>query len=103
MTKDERSLLLFLETCFVNNGGLVDVRHMNEEDKMLAQTWTAEFFIDFGRLSYADVERLSKYNGHLYTAWVTLSDEAFDLAHQERRARAKRMYEKRNWRKTSEL
>jgi len=39
MDKDERSLLLFLETQATDYGGLVDARHMNDEDMRIVEQW----------------------------------------------------------------
>lgn len=99
MTRDERSLLLFLETRAVDHGGLVDVKHMSSEDMKIAEKWTDEGFLSFGRVCSADIQNsVSKC-----THWVELSGVAFTLAHAERFARAKRMREKRTWEKTAEI
>lgn len=97
MTKDELSLLIFLETCHVDLGGPVDVRRMNADDLSIAKRWTEENFIDFGRLYSGDLEAY-RPKSH----YVILSDKALDLAHAERKARGARMLEKRLWRKASE-
>jgi hypothetical protein len=94
MNRDERSLLLFLETRAVDHGGLVDTVHMNEDDVEIAKRWTKEGFLEYGRVCAADVKSC--------TAWVELSEEAWELAHKERRARADRMWAKRTWRSTAE-
>ena len=99
MSKDERSLLLYLETCAVDHGGLVDSRRMNGDDFKKAREWSEYHFIDFGRVLYADIE--SRGTNH-FTHWVDMSLHAFVLAHRERVARAERMWRKRTWRKTSE-
>jgi len=39
MTKNERSLLLYLETRAVDYGGIVDTRHMNQDDMEIAKEW----------------------------------------------------------------
>jgi hypothetical protein len=102
MTKDERSLLLFLETCAVDQGGLVDIRHMNDDDKMIVEVWMGDGFIDYGRIKFHDIENFSHTNGKQYTHWVNLSDEAFKLAHEERIARSKRLWNSRTWHRTGE-
>ncbi len=90
MSKDERSLLLFLETRQVDYGGRVNLQHMNKEDMDIAQKWNNEGFIGFGRI----VARNINSDG---SSWCKLSEEAFKLAHKERKARAKRMWENRTW------
>lgn len=105
MTKDERSLLLYLESRAVDQGGLVDTRHMNSDDIKIAQKWDEEGFIKYGRVCFKDAQRLSNpgLGGKKNTAWVELSDEAWLVAHAERKERALRMWEKRSWKKTEEL
>ena len=95
MSKDERSLLLFLETRVVDYGGRVNLAHMNEEDMNIAEKWDKEGFIGFGRI----VMRNHNPDG---TNWCRLSEKAWDLAHEERKARAKRMWENRTWLGTKE-
>ncbi len=87
MTKDERSLLLFFETGATDQRGLIHVRHMNTDDFTIAKEWHEEGFVKFGRMKMKDMDRLHTPKSH----WIILSDEAWVLAHQERRARAKRM------------
>lgn len=98
MTKDEKSLLLFLETCAVDRGGRVDTRRMNSTDRNIVDGWTILQFVRFGRICYADLSPDSDTSD-----WVHLSEEAFRLAHEERKARAERMWDKRSWRTTEEF
>jgi hypothetical protein len=95
MTKTELSLLLYLETRAVDYGGRVAQEKMNDEDRNIITKWVKEGFIEFGRiaLKYVNIEG---------SAWVRLSEKAWNLAHIERINRATRMWEKRTWRKTSE-
>ena len=95
MTKDERSLLLFLETRAVDYGGRVNLVHMNKEDMEIAEKWNKEVFIEFGRI----VARNINSDG---SSWCKLSEEAFKLAHKERKARAKRMWQNRTWLSTKD-
>ncbi len=97
MTKEDLSLLLFLETCAVDQGGGVDVRHMNSDDQNIAEQWHDEGFISFGRLPLKDCAVVGNRNR---THYVVLSDEAWAAAHTERKARAARMWEKRSFGKS---
>lgn len=99
MTRDELSLLLYLETCAVDFGGAVDARRMNKEDFDTAAQWAREGFIEFGRICAADIKTTGPQQR---TQWVRLSDAAWTQAHAERRARFARVYAKRNWRTTKE-
>lgn len=96
LTKSELSLLLFFETCAVDYGGLVSVAHMNTDDMATATRWHMERFVEFGRVASEHLRE-----GHA-TAWCKLSPQAWDLAHAERRARAARLWEQRNWQTTAE-
>jgi hypothetical protein len=95
MTKDEKSLLLFLETRAVDYGGRVNLQHMNQDDVKIAEKWNEEGFLEFGRI----VIRNHNSDG---THWVKLTNEAFRVAHKLRRERADRMYQNRTWLSTKE-
>jgi len=95
LNKTERSLLLFFETCAVDHGGLVGAKHMNSEDRAYAKIWNSAGYVRFGRVVSRECSLYSAY-------WCSLSDEAWDDAHAERRARAKRMNEGRTWKTTEE-
>jgi hypothetical protein len=95
MTKDEKSLLLYFEARAVDYGGKVNSVNMNQPDMAIAQRWSESGFVRFGRIVYADVDRTT-------THWCELSDEAWQLAHAERRNRYQRMNERRTWRRTEE-
>jgi len=83
MSRNERSLLLYFETCAVDLGGRVDMRRLNEDDIQIAKCWAENGFVGFGRIVIKD------HNGQ-GTNWVELTDDAWSLAHQERRARQER-------------
>jgi len=95
MSKDERSLLLYLECRSVDYGGRVDALHMNAEDLTIAKKWNEEGFIEFGRIVYRNITNAG-------TQFVKFSEEAWKLAHEERRARFNRMWLKRDWISTKE-
>ena len=97
MDRKERSLLVYLETRCVDYGGSIDPRHVNDQDFALLTLWSMseEGFIKFGRISSKDINQTQ-------THWVELSDEAWKLAHEERRNRARRTAENRYWNKARE-
>ena len=99
MTKDERSLLLYFETQSVDHTGKVDPRRMDIHDTAIAKRWNESGFVRFGRLAS---ECITRGFGNYFNYWCELSEEAWELAHEERRARHKRMYEKRTWYSTQE-
>lgn len=96
MTRVERSLLLFLETCAVDRGGRIASEKMNAEEVAIAKQWNEEGFIHYGRISSGHLNRLA--GNH----WCFLSDEAWQLAAEERKARALRMWDGRQWLKAGE-
>ena len=90
MTRDERNLLLFFETQAVDHGGLVDLKQrrgqvgiMNKEDFDIAKKWNEEGFVKFGRIKFHSIIEA--------THWCELSDEAWGIAHAERKARCTRI------------
>ena len=95
MSKDEKSLILFLETRQVDYGGRVNTQHMNSDDMEIASRWDKKGFIGFGRI----VMRNHNSDG---THWCKLSEEAFQLAHELRRERAGRMWLNKTWLSTKE-
>lgn len=95
MTREELALLLYLETCQVDQSGAVDPRRVNTQDMAIIRRWEDEGFVVFGRVSALDITPSRAY-------WVGLSDEAWAAAHAERRARAARCAERRTWETTHE-
>lgn len=99
-TKDERSLLLFLETRAVDHSGRVSTARMNDEDFEIATRWNEEEYVAFGRIAFEDIIELGTHNTS--THWCHLSPEAWSDVHELRRARAERLWESRTFRSTKE-
>lgn len=95
MSKGERSLLLYFEARAVDHRGSIDIRRMNAFDISLAKKWNDSGFVRFGRIAMHDVVEDKSH-------WCELSEEAWALAHQERKNRAKRMEKQRKWEKAGE-
>ncbi len=89
-TKDERSLLLFLETCAVDGSGAVKTVHMNAEDMAIARRWNEEGYLTFKRIHSSKLQIIKGA-----THWVELSSDAWNDAAALRKARAIRT--KRDW------
>ena len=105
MTKDEKSLLMYLETRMVDYGGSVDSRRMNKDDFEIAEKWNEVGFIKFGRICFKDIAAMREQFGAGvigFTHWCYFSDEAWTAAHEERKARASRKHAGRKWRTTEE-
>lgn len=95
LSKKELRLLLCLETCEVDYGGLVDSACLNKEEFEIMRVWNDQGFVKSGRVS-SDSDTARKY-------WCELSSEAWRLAHNERKARSDRIKSTRKWKKTEEL
>lgn len=96
LTKAEKSLLIYFETCATEYGGKVDMRKISNDEFNLAKTWDEDKFIEFGRIKFEDITIPH------FSYFVFLSDDAWNLAHQERRARFNRINGRRTWNKTTE-
>ena len=96
MTKDEASLLLYLEARMVDNDGTVDPRMMNKTDFDIAERWGRSGFIEFGRLKAREIEYLasklpaSSGRPSPRSHYVRFTPQAWEAAHRERRARSER-------------
>lgn len=88
LDKKERSLLLYLEARAVDAGGVVDMQRMNLEEIEIAQRWKEEGFLtEWRRVPFDAITQRGQ------SQLVELSENAWQLAHEERRARAMRMRE----------
>lgn len=95
LSKDERNLLLYIETCAVDYGGLVHSQRVNEDDREILKRWNESGFVSFSRITFASMQLL---NDKCNTDLVRLSEDAWKLAHEERRARSVRMSSKSPYR-----
>src|SRR5689334_1324943 len=95
LTKSELSLLLYFESRAVDHSGRVDSRNLNDTDRGIASRWNDEGFVGYGRIAS---EHISPSGAH----WCSLSEAAWKLAHEARKARADRMWSKRNYSTTAE-
>ena len=92
MSREERSLLLFVETQAVDHGGALDRSRVNDADMEVLLDWHEDGFVMCGRLPSALAgPGARRGRGRCATHWVHLSDEAWRLAHEERRARHGRL------------
>ena len=96
MTKDENSLLLYLETRAVDHSGAVAPRHMNAEDFEIAERWNQEGFVRFGRIIADDIPRFKS------THWCLLSADAWRAVAKLRKEKAKRTWERKSYMTTAE-
>ena len=96
MTRTEKSLLLFFEARATDNNGSVLAPNMNSEDFDIAKKWNEEGFVKFGRIAS---EHVTAQRG---AYWCNLSEEAWEIAHALRKAKAERCWASRVWITTEE-
>ena len=87
-TRDEKNLLLYFETQAVDYGGTLESMPLNADEFAIVKRWNEAGFVHFGRIAFHDIKR---HNGVARDHWVVLSEEAWTLAHAERRARCERV------------
>lgn len=95
LDKDEKSLLLFLETAVTDRAGIYKPEYVNDADREKMHEWAESGFITKGRVASAHLR-----DG--MTVWVQLSGEAMRIAHEARTERARRMWKNRKWKTTDE-
>ena len=89
-TEEEKSLLMYLETCAVDHDGRVDLRHMNGEDIGVVARWAETgAIVWWKRLRAREIKRLQKCGSHA-TYHVNLGGDAMAAAHRLRSERAQR-------------
>ncbi len=99
VTKEEVSLLLYLETCAVDHGGMVDARRMNAEDFDLVKKMQDDGLLRFGRMLSAAIGEVGR-RFH-FSHWVELLDPGWNQVAQLRRQRADRKMMNKLWRTES--
>lgn len=87
LTKVERSIILYAESCSVDYGGLLEGKRMNDDDLAALRKFHESGLLSFGRVPAKLLGPLSEY-GRNPTHWVTFTDDAWALAHALRRQRA---------------
>ena len=88
LTRNELSLLLYFETQAVDYGGKLEAARISPDEISIAKRWNDEGFVLFGRLPFKTVKTVS---GVTRTHWCVLSNDAWEMAHKERRIRSKRL------------
>jgi hypothetical protein len=86
LTRDEKSALVYAETCLVDYGGLLEGIRMNEHDIAAFNRFQTEGLLTWGRVPGAMLGTFARKVTH----WITFNDGAWILAHRLRRARAGR-------------
>lgn len=96
LTKNDRSFLLYVETCCVDGGGLLVSERMNAEDHASVARLEAGGLMCFGRIPAALLDMRPSSPDPVptrprgVTHYAALTDAGWALAHQLRRERSKR-------------
>lgn len=85
LTKVQRGILLYAETCLVDQGGLLQGVRMNAVDHEALTEFAALGILQYGRIPFKTIETLAHNSAGPYTHWITFTDAAWALAHQLRR------------------
>ncbi|AAL40321.1 hypothetical protein phiE125p48 [Burkholderia phage phiE125] len=89
LTKIERSIILYAESCSVDYCGLLEGMRMNDDDLTALRKFQDAGLLSFGRIPAKLLGPLSDF-GRKPTYWITFTDDAWQLAHALRRQRAAR-------------
>lgn len=84
ISRDQRSILMYAETCAVDYGGLLEGSKMNAADLAALSTLIDGGILTFGRIP----GRLVGTFRRPITHWCELTEAGWALSHQLRRARA---------------
>ena len=97
LTRDEKSILLYAETCLVDRGGLLEGMRMNEADMAALKKFKEAGALDFGRIPFKTISTLiHPHNGGQFTHWVTFHEPAWQAAYALRRLRSQGNSSNRN-------
>lgn len=100
-TREEASTILYLETCAVDHGGMIEPVRMNADDWQIVQQLQDAGLLRFGRLLS---DAIRKFSGpHRYTHWVEFTQAGFTLAATLRQQRAERNMMDKSWRTESRI
>lgn len=92
LTKDQQSILLYCETCLVDQTGRMESIRMNDEDFRTLAAFQDDGVLDYGRIKMREIKRLAKSSpSHKFTHWVSFTPEAWTLTHTVRRERSARI------------
>jgi hypothetical protein len=84
VTRDQRNVLLYVESCAVDYGGLLDNQYMNTADHDALKELAELGILTYGRIP----GKLLGTFARSVTLWCDLTEAGWTLAHQLRRARA---------------
>lgn len=84
-SKDDKSMLVYAETCVVDHGGLLEGQRMNEADLKAMLKFEREGLAKSGRIP---ARLLGQFPGQRKpTHWIKFTDFGWEVAHALRRER----------------
>lgn len=90
LTRAHKSVLLYIESCLVDYGGLLDSDRMNKADHdSIAELEAAGFVV----VKRVPAKLLGKFIGRKVTHYAELTETGWALAHEQRKERAQRSKE----------
>lgn len=94
ITRDQRSILMYAETCAVDHGGLLEGIRMNKDDHAALAELAAAGILTHGRIPG---KLLGTFAAHRIqpSHWCDLTEAGWELAHALRQARAARPHQPR--------
>lgn len=90
LTKDQRSALLYVETCVVDYGGLLEGRRMNTEDHESLRQMQAIGWLTWGRIPSSLLGR-HDFTHSTPNHWARLTASGWKVAHACRMIRAEQV------------
>lgn len=84
LSKDEKSILVYVECCAVDAGGLLEGQRMNAADHEALRKFKAAGLLDYGRVP----ARLLGTGARNWTHWCDLNAVGWSLASELRKLRA---------------
>lgn len=86
LTKNQRSILVYAETCLVDKSGLLSGERMNRQDLDDLDMFQAESYLRYGRIKLDLIPPRS--GADHFTHWVIFNPRAWALASELRQLRA---------------
>jgi hypothetical protein len=94
--REEASTILYLETCAVDHGGMVDARRMNADDFATVIRLGEAGMLRFGRMLSAAIKDIGPH--YRCSHWVEFTQAGYTLAATLRQQRAERNLMNKEWR-----
>lgn len=88
LTKDERSALVYAESCAVDFGGLLEAKRMNEADGRAFSKFVGDDILKYGRIPSKFIDDVKRKTGRNATHYAQLTPRGWVVAGLLRQRRA---------------